>query len=394
MPSSNVLWIMTDEQQFQPLSCAGHPVVETPNLDRLAERGVRFDRAYCPAPVCGPSRGALFSGRYPSNNGMTSNNTRLDRDVDVLPELLADAGYHTSLVGKLHYTPKAAPHGFEHRRLHDAMYDLYDSEEPWSSAYVAWLAEKRFDGDVTEVIERANADEAAEDSNRFFPGSDWRGEGKHSHDWIADEAVAYLREHREDPVFPFASFFAPHHQHVAPGRWGDLYAPDEVPLPAEYDVSVADRPVGSIVGKDERFAGLDEGGDREILAAYYGLIAHADHCVGRIVDELEAQGRREETLLVFTSDHGDHAGQFGWFTKGTMYANSSVSSGRSITGTAFTKGTMYANSVRVPLIVDDPIEGAGGATTAHVVNNWDCLRRCSTGVASTAPRRVPGASTR
>lgn len=341
---------MTDEQQFRTLGCAGHPVVETPHLDRLAGRAVRFDRAYCPAPVCGPSRGALFSGRYPSSNGMTGNNARLNDDVALLPELLAEAGYHTGLVGKLHFKPKAAPHGFQHRRLHDAMYDLYDPEEPWTSDYVAWLAEKRFDGDVTAVIERANADEAA-DGKPFFLGSDWRDEGEHSNDWIADETVAYLREHREDPFFLFASFFAPHHQHVAPGRWGDRYDPEDVPLPEEYGVSVADRPVGSIVGKDERFAGLDEADYREILAAYYGLIAHVDDCVGRILEELEAQGLREETLVVFTSDHGDHAGQFGWLTKGTM----------------------YANSVRVPLIVDDP-EGASGATTDHVVNNLGLFR--------------------
>jgi arylsulfatase A-like enzyme len=346
----NVLWVMTDEQQFQTLSCAGHPVVETPNLDRLADRGVRFDRAYCPAPACGPSRGALFTGRYPWNNGMTGNNAQIDDGVELLPELLADAGYHTGLVGKLHFKPKAAPHGFEHRRLHDAMYDLYDPEEPWTSDYVEWLAEKRFDGDATEVIERANADEALmhEDSKQFFLGANWRAEGEHSNDWTADESVAYLREHREEPFFLFASFFAPHHQHLAPGEWGDLYDPEDVPLPDGFDLSVADRPVGKIAGggKEERFADLNERDYREILAAYYGLIAHVDHCVGRVLDELEAQGLREDTLVVFTSDHGDHAGQFGWFTKGNM----------------------YANSVRVPLVVDAP-DGASGAATDHVVNN-------------------------
>jgi len=342
---------MTDEQQFQTLSCANHPVVDTPNLDRLADRGVRFERAYCPSPACGPSRAALFTGQYRCNSSITGNNTRFDETGELLSEHLQDAGYHTALVGKLHFEPKAAPHGFDHRRLHDAMYDLYDPEEPWTSEYVHWLAEKRFEGDVTEVIERANADEALmhEDSRQFFLGSNWRNEGEHSNDWIADESTEYLRTHREEPFFLFTSFFAPHHQHLTPGRWGDVYDPDSISLPDEFHLDRGGRPVGEIAwsGMEERFADLDEADYRDILAAYYGLIAHVDDCVGRILEELERQGLREDTLVIFTSDHGDYAGQFGWFTKGEM----------------------YANAVRVPLIIDDPIDGASAATTDHVVNN-------------------------
>jgi arylsulfatase A-like enzyme len=350
----NVLWIMTDEHVFDALGCAGHPVVETPNLDEFAASSLFFENAYSPSPVCGPARASLFTGLYPPAHGVTGNWTTFNEGVALLPELLQEGGYHTGMAGKLHFTPAAAPHGFDDKRLHDAMYDVYNPEEPWNSDYVAWLAEERFDGDREAVIDRANADELSRqsvsdhptDPKRFFLGSNWRDEGEHSNDWVARETVDFLGAEPAEPFFFYASFFAPHHQWLSGPPWDGMYDPDDVLLPEDFYVDTEDRPIAG--GGRFDAAGWDEDDYRELLAGYYGVISHVDDAVGRILDALDEQGLREETVVIFTADHGDYAGQFGWFTKGGM----------------------YARSVRIPLIVRDPaFPGSHGERSDRIVNN-------------------------
>jgi len=268
---------MTDEHNFRALGCAGHSLVRTPNVDWIAESGLFFENTYCPSPVCGPSRASLFSGLYPQSHGVSTNNTPFTDGIALLPEILQDYGFNTAMVGKLRFKPVSAPHGFQYKKLHDAMYDIYDPEWPWVSDYVHWLAEKRFEGNREEVIERANADEESKlsvsdhpDSGmRFFLGSNWRNEGEHSNDWIARESVEYLEQHQEEPFFLFTSFFSPHHPYLAPGRWSDLYDPSDVELPPEFDVSIDDKPVAQLTGPVERFEKHDFSADqyRELLLA-------------------------------------------------------------------------------------------------------------------------------
>jgi arylsulfatase A-like enzyme len=352
----NVVMIMADQYNPECLGVGDRPV-ETPNLDRLAGDGVRFDSAYCPSPICGPARASIFSGQYPRTTGIDHNWIPIDNDIPLLPELLRDDGYHTSLVGKLHLSPHAAPHGFEHDRRHDSMYDLYYAEEPWQSSYVEWLAEERFDGDVTEVIERANADEAyrgdrQNNTRKFLLGSNWRSEEEHSNTWIGDESVRYLEDHREEPFFLFASYFGPHQPMAAPGRWADMYDPEEIELPPEFDLSKEGKPIAQ-----NESPGVTPAGDawseeeyREILAYYYGQVSMIDYSIGNILDALDRLGLAEDTMVIFTADHGDHACQYG----------------------AFGKGTMYHGSAGVPMIVRDPTrQETGGTTSSRVINNLD-----------------------
>lgn len=367
MDRPNVLWICTDQHQYSSLSCADHPVIETPNIDRIARYGVQFTDAYCPSPVCGPSRAALFSGRYPRNNGVDGNWEPFNDGVTLLPELLSEAGYQTSLIGKLHLTPTHSDHGFDLSQRHDTMNACYNPECPEFSAYVKWLAERSYDGDISEVVRRANADERSyeqhRDMLRFLLGSDWRSEDEHSTTWIGKRTREYLRAEREEPFFCFTSYFGPHQPMKAPGRWGERYDPEEIPLPPEREVSIDDKPVaqgnvesGGVLTHFERY-GWDDRQYREVLAAYYGQIEMIDASIGRILDELEEQGLRENTIVVFTADHGDHATQFGWFFKGTM----------------------YEGSARVPLLIEDPT-GVSGEECSTVVNTLDLfetvLSRC------------------
>lgn len=351
----NVLWIMTDQHHFEAMSCAGHPDVETPNIDVLAESGVRFTDAYCPSPVCGPSRASLFTGHYPENHGVDGNWARFNRGVAKLPERLCENGVHTALVGKLHFVPTHETHGFEYAKRHDSMNELYYPEKPWFSDYMRWLADEFYDGNMYEPIDEADADEAAyreDDMMRFLLGSNWRTEEQHSNTWVTNRSIEYLREHREEPFFLFTSYFGPHQPMEAPGRWADMYDPDEIDLPDELDNSFDDKPLarrerdGS--GAKHHFSkyGWSEDQYREVLAAYYGQISMIDHGIGRLLDTLENQGLRDDTIVIFTADHGDHAGQFGWFFKGTM----------------------YERAARIPLIIDDP-EGRTDVECDRVVNN-------------------------
>jgi len=233
------------------------------------------------------------------------------------------------------------------------MYDLYDVEEPWNSDYVAWLADRRFDGDVSALVERANADERTyweSDMHRFLLGSNWRTVEEHSNTWVTDESVAFLRDAPE-PFFLFASYFGPHQPMLAPGRYADMYDPDEVTLPPEFDVGTGGKPIAARNERDhfDRYAWTEEQ-YREVLAAYYGQITMIDDGVGRILDALAAEGLAEDTIVIFTADHGEHAGQFGWFFKGTM----------------------YESAARVPLVIADPTaEGPTGRTSGRVVNTLD-----------------------
>jgi len=347
----NILFIMADQQQAQALGCLGHPVVETPNIDRIAEQGVNFTSAYCPSPVCGPSRTSIFCGHYPSATGVAKNYQPYGANMQLLPELLRGAGYRTFMAGKLHLAPIENAHGFDEKHLHDAGYNIYREDEPTHSEYVRWLADRRFGGDVAEVVHRFNEDEDCLETDpfRFIMGSNWRTEEEHSNTWTIDRAVDFLKQKHDQPFFAFASFFGPHQPMMPPEPWASKYSPDDIELPPEFFAGTDDKPLaaekraGSPILKN----GLTERQYREVLAAYYGQIAMIDHGVGRILDELEAQGLAENTIIVFTADHGDHAGQFGLFFKCTM----------------------YENAVRVPLLVSNPWKPAG--TCGRQVNNLD-----------------------
>jgi arylsulfatase A-like enzyme len=350
----NILFIMADQHQAWALGCMGHPVVETPNIDRIAERGVNFAGAYCPSPVCGPSRTSIFCGHYPSATGVAENYQPYRENMRLLPELLRGAGYRTFMAGKLHLAPIEAEHGFGEKHLHDAGYDLYRKDEPAHSEYVQWLAGRKFGGDVAEVVRRFNEDEDCLETDpfRFIMGSNWRAEEEHSNTWTTDRAVEFLKQKQDQPFFAFASFFGPHQPMAPPEPWASKYSPDEIELPPEFSTATDDKPLAAEkrAGSPIPKAGLAERQYREALAAYYGQISMIDHGVGRILDELETQGLAENTIVVFTADHGDHAGQFGLFFKCTM----------------------YENAVRVPLLVSNPWKpGSKGRKCGKHVNNLD-----------------------
>lgn len=349
---TNVLMIMTDQHNFRAMSCIGHPDVKTPNLDRLAARGVLFDSAYCPAPICGPSRCSIFSGLFPSATGVTSNWIPYHDWIRPLPMLLRDGGYETALVGKLHHSPVAKDHGFSWQRFHDSPNAVYDPEEVKHSDYLPWLAERK-SMSQEELVALFDADESSlkTDLKRFILGRDFRTEEEHDNSWVSNESICFLQKKHEKPFFLFTSYFGPHQPMRAPGRWAEMYDPAKLTLPEEFFDYPEDRCVRQPLCEPNFGRGkLSDSDYREILAHYYGQISMIDEGIGRILDCLREQGLEENTRIIFTADHGDYAGQFRWFFKGSH----------------------HEGSVRVPLIISDPLKkDTRGTTCRKVVSNLD-----------------------
>lgn len=298
----NILFIMTDQQRWDCVGANGNKIIKTPNLDRLAARGANFTHAFVASPVCVPSRISFFTGRYAHSHRNRVNYTPLDRREVLLQARLKDKGYRTASVGKLHYYPptpeEAQRTGFDIVELHDGA----SFTDRWSD-YVKW---RQIHDPKKEVNYRAVAKDIAPGKNPFrsaisaeFTETAWTGErGRH---WLKELARG------PSPFFLFVSFWKPHSPYEVAAPYDAMYDGVAIPVP---DTVSADA-VKTLVPPLQKLA-LRNGGprlDRERLEwayrSYYGTITHVDHEIGLLLDTLEASGAATNTLVVFSSDHGD-----------------------------------------------------------------------------------------
>jgi choline-sulfatase len=296
----NVLVVMSDEHAPQFSGFGGHPLVKTPHLDRLAAGGVRFRNAYCSSPLCVPSRMSFMTGRYPHHNGAYDNATALSSDAVTWAHLLRASGYDAVLCGKQHFVGPDQLHGFRTQLATDLhasnAHGIFDWERGTPAAPRPWPGVAQAGPGTTREIEVDDAVEAA--------------------------ALAYLRDpaRRERPWALNVGFIAPHFPLVVPQPYWDLYPPETVDLPRI--------PAGHLEGQHPvfkrmraMFGAVDfpEEQVRRARAAYYGLITYLDDKVGRLLTALEETGQLEHTLVVYTSDHGEMAGEHGMWRKSTFY---------------------------------------------------------------------------
>jgi len=316
MKRPNVLILYTDQQRWDTIHAAGYKEVITPNLDRLASEGVLFENAFCNNPVCMPSRQSMLSGQYPSTIGTTCNGIEMREDVLTLPRILSLYGYHTANIGKLHFKNHS---NRDHREVHpDYGFDqLVISDEPgcYDDAYIKWVEEK----DPSQVencrcsTPPAWVGEPVEKQPRnthepyIFEGPE---ELTHTA-FVAEQCVEYLKNRRDDrPFLLIAGFYAPHCPLNPPARFVDWYDPDKLSPPRMNP------------GEDTR--GLPVAEWRRIKAFYYALVSHVDDQIGRILTAPEEAGLSDETLVLFTSDHGEHLGDHGLIQKGPPGLDSCV----------------------------------------------------------------------
>lgn len=334
------LFILSDQQRRDSLGCYGNLSASTPALDALADSGVILDRAFTANVICSPSRASMMTGRYPRTHGLITNGMPLDADEITLPQTLATAGYHTAAVGKIHLSPcggvipemagagwqeslpESRPfweagntlplpyYGFQEVRLCDG------HGEDWADYYRDLKAR---DPKLPELLKKQNA--LAPPSGA---PSSWKSaipEEHHSSTWVADEAIKKLERYAGDrqPFFLFVGFPDPHFPYCPPAPWCDMFDPADVPMPRRQrsELKTGSTYFRRRIDQYEKVFGfhpfdMPDNYIREIIAHTYGMVSLLDKQVGRIVSTLDRLQLRDNTVVIFTTDHGEHIGDH-WF---------------------------------------------------------------------------------
>lgn len=348
----NILFIMVDEMRWNAMGCAGNSIVRSPNLDRLAREGTRFATAYTCAPICVPSRYSFFTSRYAHVHGSTDNGTPPRSGEVLLPVLLRHYGYQTALSGKLHFLPPNQEYGFDH-------FWSFTSEGPGKlQSWPQYMDAKHGPGSARRLVPGSQPfpeDPLGKDLGKLpYPKEDAQTF------WITDRAIDFLHQRdRQRPFFLFVSYLDPHSpSHLCEPYWS-MYDAEKMPSPRIPESVRMER--AEAVRNDARGGGRhlidDEKMARALTAAYYAKVTMVDHNVGRLLQQIESMGLSDDTIIVFTADHGNMLGDHGrWF-----------------------KGVMYEGSSRIPLMIKAPRRSAlaevfnRGKVVPEMVENIDVM---------------------
>lgn len=380
MARPNFVFIVTDQQRADYLGCTGHPVLNTPNIDSLAARGTSFSRFHVASPVCMPNRATLMTGLMPSVNGVRQNGNDLPHFIRTFPQVLAASGYDTALLGKSHLqtmTPFPTPIGpnpVGTGSLADAI-DIGPAEDYLSEDPKAWAAASTspvtlpfygfdradivtFHGDGTGGAHLEWLNSQVDDLATLLGPENQLPhdyscpqavrtalpEELYSTNYIRDLAVEYLKAPERDsrPFFAFVSFPDPHHPFTPPGRYWEMYAPEDMPGTDGYAAHtnppphlkwLADQPFASGAEFQSDAVQIHHRHAQEAQALTCGQITMVDDAVGEILRVLDQRGLGDNTIVAFTSDHGDYLGQHGLMFKGGLH---------------------FQSLIRVPMIWADP----------------------------------------
>lgn len=378
-PVKNVLYIMCDQLRRDYLSCYGHPHLHTPNIDRLAAAGVRFSRAYTQGTICGPSRMSAYTGRYVSSHQVAWNAVPLPLEELTLGDYLRPHGIRTALVGKTHATANVDALqrlaidpdsqqaeafnevGFEAYARHDGIYPdspLFDDKRD-AAPYTHYLRDLGYDG-ANPWHDWANA--GAGPTGEILSG--WKMRNAHlparvleQHSetvFTTDRAIDFIQEQGEQPWCLHLSYIKPHWPYIAPAPYHALYGAAQVLAPIRAQTP-SDHPVYTAFRQHEESMNFSREDVRlNVIPTYMGLIKQVDDQLGRLFDLLHSTGRWDDTLIVFTSDHGDFLGDH-------------------LLGE---KEFLLEPAVGVPLIVRDPRAAADvtrGTVDARLAETIDAL---------------------
>ncbi|WNL39061.1 sulfatase-like hydrolase/transferase [Halomonas sp. PAMB 3264] len=400
----NFILFITDQHRADFLGCYGHPLVRTPNIDTMAAQGTTFDRFYVASPVCMPNRASLMTGRLPSGHGVRYNGIPLSQRNVTFVELLRDAGYETALIGKSHLQtftgiaplqqPDEARPGYHKAKgelgeavRHDFASPLYHVEEPdfWAGEmprvptpfygfdhvelvtghgdqvggdYTQWMLERK--PEASRLMGQKNQlphDYSCPQAVRTAVPAEL-----YSTSYIAERASAWIdaRKDSDRPFFLMVSWPDPHHPFNPPGEYWDMYSPDDMPLPAAFKASdwtppphvagvLETRQAGKANLQGMNAIGCSAREAQEAQALTCGMITMIDDAVGRVQQALTDSGRADETVTIFTSDHGDHLGDHRLLFKGAE---------------------QYEQITRVPFIWADP-EGERGVRSERLGQTLD-----------------------
>lgn len=365
MNRPNVVLIYTDQLRWDALGCMGNTQVRSRNIDELAASAAVFDHHFVQSPVCMPSRVSMLSSQFPSALGITSMGVPVPETLRVLPHFLKPMGYRTANLGKLHFQPHAnRDHTLPHPSYGFDVLELSDEPGVYPDAYLAWVEQQ--DATAVEHVSAGLPPAAAAwrnimdgQSSEHVARDDYAGPWPFPADeslthsaFVADRTIDFIRSSVAggQPFLAIASFFSPHAPHVVPQRFLDIYQPSAIEIG---------------VDRDEEAHTLAE--LQRITHGYYASISELDEHVGRILAELQRIGIDEETIVVFTSDHGEWLGHHGRLSKGYP-ADDSVT--------------------RVPLIIRGP--GISPGTRSTVVEAVDIVPTLLKLTGSQTPSELQG----
>jgi len=352
----NVLLITTDEQHVNTLGCYGNSHIRTPNLDRLACKGVRFINHTCANPLCTPARASILNGQYPRTHGAFSVGVELDKNGPMLSKWLKDKGYATGIMGKAHFEAELsyAIDGLDHKEPYYGFDTYHLTEDIHSQEYLEWVRHvdpEQYGEAKRNCSEQFAEGVPAEGADAYLPeysvyASKMTGE-VHPSTWITNNSIEFMRacKSRGEPFFLWTSYVDPHHPWNPIEPFASMYDPSELPVPV--------REAGAHGGPTSVYNDGTQLSDKELQqmrAFYYGMISHIDTKVGQMLAFLETEGQLEETLVIFTSDHGDYNGRHSMIRK--------------IAG-------LYDDILRVPMIVRKPGSGAAGGIYEGMTQHQD-----------------------
>jgi len=326
--SPNIIFIMTDDHASHALSCYGSKINKTPNLDRIAREGMRFDNCFCTNSICAPSRAVILTGKYSHLNGVVDNRSEFDGSQQTLPKLMQNAGYETAMIGKWHL--KSAPTGFDYWNVLPGQGVYHDPE------MIEMGRRKKHTGYVSDII--------------------------------TDQCLNWLKARKsEKPFYLMYHHKAPHRRWFPGERYAELYENIDIPLPETFNDNYDTRSPAAYAAemkiekhldrKDlkieppENLKGqaLKEWKYQRYIKDYLRCVASVDDNVGRMLDYLDESGLTENTVVIYTSDQGFYLGDHGWFDKRFM----------------------YEESLRMPLLVRYPKEIEHGSINNDIALNLD-----------------------
>ncbi len=375
----NVLFIMADQLSRPMLSCYGNPVVRTPNIQKLSDCGITLDANYVQNPICSPSRCSIFTGRYPSVCGTRTNGIPLRESERTLPQCLVDAGYRTFAAGKLHFR-----HQLNSMSQSDGSHAEFEGTRPYYGFQKYALSDDNRIGPYTRWINREYPEhlDAILGKRKQILGNThdcWAADYPveiHQTNWIADQTIQFIENQDEmQPWMAFCSFADPHHPFNPPEPYASMY--NDCELPARHyrqgERESYPRLWRDILEQPDFYGRYSETDWDIVRRLAYGMVTLIDDALGRVFATLEACGQIENTLIIFTSDHGEMLGDHGLLYKGTYH---------------------FDNIIRTPLIWKWPeAQDAGnGRTISALTQSLDIMPSILEACGLPVPDQVQGKS--
>lgn len=364
--AKNILILQTDQHRWDCIGTYGNAEVKTPVMDALAKDGVRYNNCFCTHPVCTPSRYSFLSGQYVSRHGGWSNHCTLRPEIPTFPRTLAQAGWQTAAVGKMHFTPTYLDVGFQRMCLAEQ-----NGPGRWEDDYHAELMREGL-VDENDLIDQVEEFRAGADEDYFTSCGAMHSnlpDHFHSTSWIGRKAREALSkwDARESNLL-MVSFIKPHHPFDPPRSFLDRYDPEVLTPLAGWSDTLAD--VDSCL--DEGFfpnRDLTKETLRRVMAAYYGAISHIDQTVGDLIRCLKEQGLYEDTMIIVNSDHGEYMGYHHLLLKSNH---------------------LYDPLARVPLLIKYPGGDQAGGVHEGLFSSVDVTTEILTAAGVEVPESMAG----